>query len=341
MTMRRAMLLFACLLQAASPTRASQPWTIGDKGFITGLNGHAVSQVPDTDVQPNELIALLQKSHVAFYRFDVPSNPNWEALDTLVDALNKAGIAPLPVIFPPGNRSKTLTPEQVDGEAFAYATALIQRYKGRIHYWELSNELDSFCILMKGDMMPNGKIYPYGAPSGWDPAQIVEKRYQVALATLRGLSRGIRSVDPTARLIVNSGGWLHVGFLDRLQRDKLDYDIVGWHWYSDYGDIRKVEGKPLLDHLASYRKPIWITEGNYRPRKDERDDDKPQADYLQAALTDFSGLYPIVQAYCVYTLLNKPGEGAYGVVNMEKTADSWQVGKPKPAFDVIANFSPD
>jgi len=336
---RAVLLLFFSLLQTVFPARASEPWTIGDKGFITGLNGHPFTQPPDNHINLTDLISLLQQAHVAYYRFDVPMKPNWKALDALVDALNKNQIAPLPIIFPPGDRSN-LAPQEVDAKAFAYATAMIQRYHGQIHYWELSNELDIFCLFRKGDIKPDGQVYNYGSPSGWNPAEIDEKRYQVALATLRGLSRGIRSVDPTARLIVNTGGWLHVGFLDRLQQDKLDYDIVGWHWYSDYGDIRKVQGKPLLNHLVSYQKPIWITEGNYRPRKSEVAERKPQADYLQAALTDFSGLYPIVQSYCVYTLFNFPPEGPYGLIHAERTAGGWQLTK-KPAFDVLANFSPD
>jgi hypothetical protein len=255
--------------------------------------------------------------------------------------LRKAHIAPLPILVPPGCKDRTITPVEAEKQAYDYALAFARKFKGRVRYWELGNEMDDFSILRRGDILADGTVYSYGTANGWDPYDFDEKRYQLALGLLRGLSRGMREGDPAARLIVDSSGWIHTGFFDRLQQDKLDYDIVSWHWYSDYGNIRNAGGKPLLDHIVSYHKPIWITEGGYRPQPNDPQPDQSQADYLRAVLEDFSGLYPLVQVYCVYTLYDTPTDGQlYGLVPAERTNDGWVVGKPKPAFEAVSSFSP-
>ena len=341
MMQKRVLLFFTGWLAMMSVGWGGDDLEVGTKGFAIGFNGHIFTQAGDRNIPWDEQIDLLKKAHAAVYRFDLSPHIDMDRVDNLVELLRKNQIAPLPILLPPGDRDKSITPEVGEKLAYDYALSFARRFKGRVLYWELGNEMDDFSILKHGDILPNGKAYAYGTASGWGKADFDEKRYQLALGTLRGLSRGIRAGDPAARLIVDSSGWVHVGFFDRLLQDKLDYDIVAWHWYSDYGNIRNAGGRPLFDHIVSYHKPIWITEGGYRPKKNDPDVDKHQADYMQAALDDFSGLYPLLQVYCIYSLFDTPTDGGpYGFVNLEKTDNGWMVGKTKPAFDVVAGFSP-
>jgi hypothetical protein len=336
-----AVLFFAGWLAMTSMGRGGDDPEVGGKGFVVGMNGHILTQDPDTHIPWDVQLALLKKANAAVYRFDLSSHPDMEETDKWVEALKKNGIAPVPILIPPGYKDKKNTPEAAEKQAYDYALTLAQRYKGRVRYWELGNEMDDFSILRRGDVSADGKVWDYGTANGWNPKEFEEKRYQLALGMLRGLSRGMREGDPAARLIVDSSGWIHAGFFDRLEQDKLDYDIVSWHWYSDYGNIRNAGGKPLLDHLVSYHKPIWITEGGYRPRKNDPHPDQSQADYFRAALDDFSDLYPLVQVYIVYTLFDTPTDGQpYGLVSAEKTGNGWVAGKPKPAFEAVSSFSP-
>jgi hypothetical protein len=347
-------LIFALL--ACSIGRAAEPplavTTIGDNAFVVGLNGHPLLAPVYRDIGVARQIELLKQLHAGIYRFDLPvyhfdgsPPPDLKALDDLVDRLNQNGIAPLPILFPPGDRSKTLSPAETEKLAYDYVTKLAPRYKGRIHYWELSNELDNFSILRPGDTWgPGGKPVTGGPPSGWPPNHYDEQRYQVALGTLRGLSRGLRSVDPGARLIVNTCGWVHVGFVDRLVKDNLDFDILSWHWYSEDKQIQNAGGLPLLQHLLSYNKPLWITEGNFRPTK-KPNEEQLQSDYLKGILSDMDELYPSVRAYAVYELLDEPdmkaGEQRYGLVHVQKGPDGkWMAGQPKPSFEMLRNFAP-
>ena len=45
-----------------------------------------------------------------------------------------------------------------------------------------------------------------------------------------------------------------------LLRDQLDFDFVGCHWYSEMGDIDAAGGHNVWAKLASFGKPIWVTE---------------------------------------------------------------------------------
>ena len=88
-----------------------------------------------------------------------------------------------------------------------------------------------------------------------------ESRYQESKAQILGLARGVRAGNPGAKTMVNAAGWLHYGFFERLIReDKVPFDIIAWHWYSEMGDMTKVRGNfDVLGKLKSYKKPLWST----------------------------------------------------------------------------------
>ncbi len=340
---RPTLSLLLLLLAAPFATDFAADPVIGDKGFVLGLNGHALTQPVDTDISLDEQIALLKKAHAVIYRTPLPAKPNWERFSHLVDVLAQNQIALLPVLLPHLDY-KTATPDTVEKEAHDYALACAQHGLGRVGYWELGNELDTFALHKKGDSLPDGKVYTYNYfPSGWSRGDFDDHRYQFVLATLRGMNRGIREGDPAAKTIVNTAGWVHAGFIQRLLDDHLDFDIIGWHWYSEDGDFHRAGGMPLLDRLTAFHKPIWITEGNYRAGKKPPAEQEPkQAAYLQQTLPAFGELYPVVQVYCVYTLFDETFEAPYGVVHVEQTAGKkWTAGTPKAAFGVICNYEND
>ena len=48
---------------------------------------------------------------------------------------------------------------------------------------------------------------------------------------------GGAAADGSALRIIDFAGWLHTGFLQRLENDSIPYDIVGIHWYQGFGEI--------------------------------------------------------------------------------------------------------
>ena len=59
---------------------------------------------------------------------------------------------------------------------------------------------------------------------------------------------------------VNNGGWLHWWWFEMLLQDKLDFDFIAYHWYSEMGDMNNAGGEDVWAKLASFGKDIWITE---------------------------------------------------------------------------------
>lgn len=99
---------------------------------------------------------------------------------------------------------------------------------------------------------------------GDKPADYNQTVYTHLLAVLRGMSAGVRAACSPSRqkcnIGVNSGGWIHWWWFERLLQDKLDFDFVAYHWYSEMGDMNNAGGEDVWAKLASFGKDIWITE---------------------------------------------------------------------------------
>ena len=212
-------------------------------------------------------------------------------------------------------------------------------------HWELHNELDNFSILQKGDTTRKGEPYPFGPPDGDSVEHYEEARYQRALALLRGLSEGVKAADSKAQTMINAAGWLHTGFFDRLiKEDKVSFDILAWHWYSDMGEMTKVRGTfDVFDKLKSYSKPIWITEMNRRGGS-MGGQETAQSDYLTEAGRQIKSLG--AQAFFAYELLDEPyfgadnGESHYGLVQVaENDKGVWIPAATKPAFAAMQQLT--
>ena len=142
--------------------------------------------------------------------------------------------------------------------------------------------------------------------------------------------------------MVDTGGWLHYGFIDRLVReDHVPFDILAWHWYSGMGDMTNVQGKfNLVERLAGYGKPLWITEIN-RQNGTLDGKEKEQADYVGRAAAELRG-NPAIAALFIYELLDEPYFGQHsteahcGLVELVRdNKNTWQIKRKKEAFDVL------
>ena len=150
--------------------------------------------------------------------------------NTTAPAGTSASVVPF---YPPSNLSKYAT----------YVTAVVHRYKDRVHYWEVWNEENSSSFWKPG---PNAAQYTqllktaYAAIKAEDPS---------ATVVLGGLSTGPDSTFLQG--IKNSGGW-------------GSFDVLAIHTYvsgSPVGSAMERWIDQAKSTVASYgSKPIWITE---------------------------------------------------------------------------------
>ncbi|MEI7728789.1 MAG: glycosyl hydrolase [Verrucomicrobiota bacterium] len=312
--------------------------------FQWGINGHTVSQEAYFHVPITTQLDLVSELGAGWYRMDWGAKTfqgSTARMDELVAEAGQRQIQLLPVLFAsPGGRSKQATPEQIRAAATTYAQAVVSHYKGKITHWELSNELEAHAMIRKGETSRSGKLWKWdGDPDGSSPDHYEETRYQRAKAEILGLQEGVKAADPNARTIVDTAGWLHFGFIERLVReDRVPFDILAWHWYSEMGDLTKVQGKlNLVELLKGFGKPLWITEINRRDGS-KGGKEAEQAEYVRKVATQLRAT-PGIEAVFFYELLDQPyfgkdnPESHYGLVEVVRGSDKkWQVKRKKEAF---------
>jgi hypothetical protein len=313
----------------------------GAADFQWGVNGHPFSQAAYVDVPKEVQLDLVAGLGAGWYRVDLTAAEfaaDTAGFDDFLAGATRRGIQVLPVLISsPGPGDAEATPERIRAAAFAFGSAVATRYRGRVTHWELGNELDAVALLRKGDRKHGGTLWTWGDPDGSHWEDYEDGRYAQARAEIMGLLEGIRSADPKALVVVDTAGWLHYGFIERLvDQDRVPFDILAWHWYSEMGDMTRVQGRlDLVAYLQRYGKPLWLTEVSRRGGS---------GDGGGQALADFIGRdvrrlaeNPGIGALFLYELLDEPyfgaGEGHYGLVEVARDGSRWVPGRPKAAYE--------
>jgi hypothetical protein len=324
----------------------------GAEPFHWGVNGHAMNQAAYIDVPVATQLDLVVDLGAGWYRCDISAadfQGNTARFDELLIEAERRKLRLLPVLMPSAefwNGQATL--EQIRGTTSEFAKAIASRYRGRISHWELANELDDYALIRKGETTRGGKLWSWdGAPDGSDPDDYNQERYERAKAQLSGLYEGVKAADPKALAIVDTAGWLHYGFIERLVTEDRarTFDILAWHWYSEMGEMTNVQGqRNLIEFLKRYDCPLWLTEINRRDGS-KGGKELEAADYMRNAVARL-GANPGIAGVFIYELLDQPyfgdnGESNYGLVEVSRDGGGkWQVKRKKAAFaayqDVIA-----
>lgn len=216
-------------------------------------------------------------------------------------------------------------------EGYNSAFQIASHYKGQIKYYQLLNEAGSTAI--KGSDFSGEKEEDY------DAAKYVKVR-----DWLKGASEGIRKADSSAYRVITDQ-WLHYAFFDMLAKDKVDFDILGWDWFSDMGlmsEKKLADGTLILDKLKSFGKPIILAEVNGRPDGDngqKGQDEAKQAEFIQK-MADWAYNSKVIKGFIVLELMDVTNTGRgyvdyYGLVNAtEKKNGVGTIGEPKKAYQV-------
>lgn len=139
-------------------------------------------------------------------------------------------------------------------DGYDLANQIASANKGHVDYYQLANEISSESL--KGAEFPGDETSQYDL-----------EKYQKIKDWLNGAIDGVKKADPQAKTVV-VGQWTQIAFFDMLSEDGVNYDIIGWDWFSDMGlmkDVKISDGTYLVDKLKSFNKPVILAEVGQRP----------------------------------------------------------------------------
>ncbi|WP_250510937.1 lipopolysaccharide biosynthesis protein [Caballeronia sp. GACF4] len=273
-------------------------------------------------------LAQLQDLGIKLYRNEVYSKSTAMRLANVANALAAGGVTVYPVILMGIDFADEDSAYQ-SAYALARDVVSVQRYA----YYEVTNELGSATVA--------------GWVDGVRPTDFDNQKFQIARGVIRGMIAGIKSMDPSGKIVMGGNAWMQYGFVTMLangtQPDGSDghpivtWDITAWHWYSDQGNIEHACGGTgcynVIGALARFGKPVWINEMGVRP---DFGTDQQAAAFLANDM--LGGLRAIavrydIESLQIYQLYDDPpgGEGPYGVI-----LDDGQT--PKPAYAAVKQF---
>ena len=264
--------------------------------------------------------------------------------DRYITALTDNKFDVLLVIDP--NIPATIGTASYEKEGYAIGSYVAKRYKGKIKYYQLANEV-SGSVVKPSDPKFTGETFKdsFGL-------EYSTQRYEAVKGWVTGMSKAIREQDPNAQIVL-SGHWVLYEVVDRLIKDGVDFDILGWAWYANDGnDVTKREtpdGKGSINlgqELSKFGKKLWIIESNLAdgtyPKEDQTQSqlEEDQAAFIQTFLPHVadSGYF---SGYFFFTLFDDPvaGEVAtdreahWGLVEVKKVGDENKVIRNKPGFE--------
>ncbi|MDG4945636.1 glycoside hydrolase family protein [Weeksellaceae bacterium KMM 9713] len=305
-----------------------------NKTFIWGVNGHPVTNLDYVNTSLDQDLRLLKEHQFNAYRFDIRTDLDGnvrlhpDRFLVLLQKAQKEGISINPVLLINEFLDDfKLNLDEAYNRGYRQMKGFAHQYSEFIEYYTLGNEQELRFITAGSD----GKyMHDYD----------IEK-FKVVAAYLKGMHQGLKEVDPNAKAIINSAGWLHFGYYDLLQKEEVPYDILGYHWYSknhtfisDFGEGR------IIDILYErFQKPIWLTEIN--AKRGSYDSEISQSELMQTYIKSLHQQRH-VEAFFVYELYDQPylihqdwagpKEANFGIVKWKKAPYQYEY---KPISKVL------
>ena len=279
--------IVACVLFMMTSLRSGtgEPWSVEDKnllGFLSTKTSSQISGSPwgiqigsleNADIERASAIGVKWTRLQASWREIENENGEyaWEQTDAAFSATLAKGITPFVCLAgshpryckrTPVNDPKekeiygtSLLPPTKDPQALAawlrFVRAAVQRYKGKILYWEVWNE-------------PNHRHYWGAEPDG--------KEYSVLL---RKTAAVIREVDPNAKVVAGALAGLDPGFTEKFLADgnAASVNVITFHNYAEIPEERIYKAVDTWNVIEKYNPKIelWQGECGYPSHSSTRD----------------------------------------------------------------------
>ena len=228
------------------------PLAAANAGSSIGINGHLADA---------KEMRMMQRAGIKWMRADwlwgiaqpKPGAFNWEVFDERAQWAREAGIDLLPVLCY-GVGWATTRPADAKGDAanympqlepwLAYIRAVVARYKGQIHNWEVWNE-------------PN---IGFWLSSNEEYVKLLKETY-----------KAVKSVDPTARVVMGGVAGSPTQYVEMLYKGgcKDFMDVINIHPYQyptipEHGMEQQVRGiQEVMRKYGDESKELWATEVGY------------------------------------------------------------------------------
>jgi hypothetical protein len=244
-----------------------------------------------------------------FYRVDMATSRFGEisgwALTKFQELMPKCqakGINVLPVLITKEYQTAGYTNDDAYYVGYILGNGFAVRYGSYFDYYALGNEEEGFALRTANN---DGVNFYEGSDFDRD---YDSTKFRKLVYFLNGLIEGVKAADPTAKTIINCGGWKHYGLYQGLQRYGVQYDIIGYHWYDDNLDAFR----QVLNVLPSFNKDVWFTEFNRRLGSWDGNWNTVQTTgytnqklFLQQYLTELESK-SFVKAIFIYELFDEP-----------------------------------
>lgn len=318
------------------------PVSLSD-GFIWGINGHPVE---DRDYVPSPIqtqLKLLKEHQMTYYRVDVNTSfdGKLKSIDNrvnrfqeLLDEAKRMNIKILPVLkfYRDHFENKIFNENEAFESGRNQARIFATYYKDYFDYYAIGNELDIRTQISN--------------TSGNLKTDFKKEEVKLLASYFKGMIAGIKEVDPTAKTIINTAGDGRWGYLDLLNEFNVEYDILGYHWYSDGGNPLIDSKNPyinIMKKLEDYKKPIWLTEVSKR-KGSMGYSELQQSEIMDQFIVSLNN-YTHIKAIFIYELYDQPNlanaawagphEAHYGIVGWETNPPNYSEYYYKPVSKLL------
>lgn len=227
--------------------------------IIWGVNGHTLTSNDYKAISLDDQFAALKKEKFSYYRIDVLTDSDGkitsgiELFDDFMKRCKANNIKVLPNVYL-SSIDYNDSPEVSYAKGLKLGSGFAKLYSSYFPVIEISNESELKVAVKDSEgnfVRVNNKL------------QYDQKKLKVILQFLKGANDGVKRISPkTKTLICISGN--NTNFLEIVKNHNVKFDIVGTNWY-DVNLYAMSEYKSVLKQIKEkIRKPIWVTELNYR-----------------------------------------------------------------------------
>lgn len=288
--------------------------------FFFGINGHPTAKAY-MGTTAKQQFDMLRNMGMNYYRLDFMTggDGNISGVSTIINPFftqaSLGDVKILPCIYT-RFLDFNMTAENAYNTGKSIAGGFAARYGQNFDYYELGNELDNKTIIYG----KNGNLV-----TEYDAAKM-----DIVAAYLKGMVAGVNENDPTAKTIIN-GGWIHFGYLQALQARNVNYDIIGWHWYSDMESVAANSVAKVTNIGESlntmFNKPVWFTEINTKNGTTTKTEEEQKL-WLNTFISKCRNT-PNVKGALVYELFDEPDhsdpvEKKYGLAKWRSVYSDWE-----------------
>lgn len=259
--------------------------------IILGVIGQPINQSAYFNTPAYTQIRMLKDMNMAYYKIYISTDEdgsiaNEPRFNELITAAVENNVKLLPMLWL-DELDYTNSVAGAYKKGKAQGSGFAKKYGQSLDYYELGSQLES-------------KLINSSAVDGSSSSHYDQAKFKVLAAFLKGMNEGIKANDKGAKTIINAT-WKHYAYLQMLENEGINFDVVGYNWYSNMGSEAAISAK-----LASlFKKPIWFT-GIFFKNGTYGNTEEDQKEWINNFIVRVKP-NPSVKAVFIYELLDQPG----------------------------------